>query len=375
MTDIRKLSAEEIEKCRQYGLHVAVDGDIHDRATFLIALCDLALSALSSQEQPKGDDSHRSDIRPLMQSEGHAVTGAAHPQHAASQEQGVLVPRELPEDGWYPVTPETMPHGGMNVIAFYLNKLGKKRTVRAFYAPRFTIEDHSDNGDGNEDSNEEHEGTVYLTEGWYEECDNADYFYRISDTVTHWRVFPPPPGQDAPVATVSEPNEQSAVSAAPAATGVSGDAAAEAYERAALLCYGRAAQYETRANELHARGPITFQAEVDRWYCRANQARRDAEAIRALSAPSGGHTAASEQRDLVRAWSPMETAPTSGIGVLLLQPWRSGHDTVLIGHYANGWVNRDCEALRPQPTGWMPLPATPNGYPYTTHKPEQPHGS
>lgn len=75
------------------------------------------------------------------------------------------------------------------------------------------------------------------------------------------------------------------------------------------------------------------------------------------------------RRKLSAKWLPIETGPHSGIGVLLLQPWRSGHDTVLIGHYANGWVNRDCEELQPRPTHWMPLPQPIQGHPYTTHKP------
>ncbi len=80
--------------------------------------------------------------------------------------------------------------------------------------------------------------------------------------------------------------------------------------------------------------------------------------------------ALAEELEAHGQWQPMDTAPKTGVGILLLQPWRSGHDVVLIGHYANGWVNRDCEALQPKPTGWMPCPDSPKGYPYTTHKPD-----
>ena len=61
-----------------------------------------------------------------------------------------------------------------------------------------------------------------------------------------------------------------------------------------------------------------------------------------------------------REWQPIETAPKSGIGVLLWQPWKSGRDCTVIGHYANGWVDRNCDDFKPQPTHWMPLPAAPS---------------
>jgi hypothetical protein len=58
-------------------------------------------------------------------------------------------------------------------------------------------------------------------------------------------------------------------------------------------------------------------------------------------------------------WQPIETAPHSGVAVLLWQPWKSGRDCTVIGHYANGWVDRNCEEFQPEPTHWMPLPASP----------------
>lgn len=64
-----------------------------------------------------------------------------------------------------------------------------------------------------------------------------------------------------------------------------------------------------------------------------------------------------------RRWQPIETAPKSGIGILLYQPWKSGYDTVMIGHYANGWVwqdaSKDGELWEIQPTHWMHLPKAP----------------
>lgn len=63
------------------------------------------------------------------------------------------------------------------------------------------------------------------------------------------------------------------------------------------------------------------------------------------------------------AWRPIETAPRSGIAILLWQPWESGRDCTVIGHYANGWVDRHCEEFQPEPTHWMPLPAPPDSAP------------
>lgn len=62
---------------------------------------------------------------------------------------------------------------------------------------------------------------------------------------------------------------------------------------------------------------------------------------------------------VARQWQPIETGPHSGVAVLLYQPWKSGRDCTVVGHYANGWVDRDCEEMQPEPTHWMPLPAAP----------------
>lgn len=58
-------------------------------------------------------------------------------------------------------------------------------------------------------------------------------------------------------------------------------------------------------------------------------------------------------------WLPIESAPRTGIAVLLFQPWKSGRNCAVIGHYANGWVGSDIEDLQPEPTHWQPLPTPP----------------
>ena len=62
---------------------------------------------------------------------------------------------------------------------------------------------------------------------------------------------------------------------------------------------------------------------------------------------------------VVDGWRGIESAPRTGIAVLLWQPWKSGRDCTTIGHYANGWCDRFNEEMTPEPTHWRPLPAPP----------------
>ena len=63
-------------------------------------------------------------------------------------------------------------------------------------------------------------------------------------------------------------------------------------------------------------------------------------------------------------WQPIETAPKTGISMLMFQTWKSGHPQVFIGHYANGWVNSESiheeDLIDEHPTHWMPLPKHPD---------------
>jgi hypothetical protein len=105
-----------------------------------------------------------------------------------------LALRSAEREGWVSVSERLPPHTGC-VLAHYLNKLGKHRTVRAFYAPRFTVEDTSDEGMDDAEVKDD-DSTSYIAEGWYEECDQAEYYYRISETVTHWQHLPAAPRTD-----------------------------------------------------------------------------------------------------------------------------------------------------------------------------------
>lgn len=87
--------------------------------------------------------------------------------------------------------------------------------------------------------------------------------------------------------------------------------------------------------------------------------KEDADLIAALH--NAFPAIASELRELraAREWQPISSAPHTGIAVLLWQPWKSGRDCRVIGHYANGWCDRECESMQPEPTHWQPLPPAP----------------
>ena len=82
--------------------------------------------------------------------------------------------------------PEVDMVGG--VLARYFNPLGKSRTVRATYIPKFTVEDHGDDGEYNEADD-----TYYFKEGWYELCESNpdDLIYPVAGTVIEWTNLPP----------------------------------------------------------------------------------------------------------------------------------------------------------------------------------------
>lgn len=88
--------------------------------------------------------------------------------------------------------------------------------------------------------------------------------------------------------------------------------------------------------------------------------KEDADAIAACVNFLRAHSAqiAGALRDAER-WQPIESAPKTGIAVLMWQPWKSGRDCTTIGHYANGWCDRFNEEMTPEPTYWRPLPAPP----------------
>lgn len=88
---------------------------------------------------------------------------------------------------------ESAPRDGTPVLIHYKNKLGKGRTIKAMFAAKHCIEQHSDSDFYDYD---EERDAYYMPEGWYECMDNWDdlaYVFVNEGEPTHWMPLPPPP--------------------------------------------------------------------------------------------------------------------------------------------------------------------------------------
>lgn len=94
--------------------------------------------------------------------------------------------------GWIKVE-DRMPREGQYVLAFYLNALGKGRTVRAEYAGKTTLELGDDQEAWPGCFVDEAAEKVYCEPGWYEHNENDETNWRINEEVTHWQPLPSPP--------------------------------------------------------------------------------------------------------------------------------------------------------------------------------------
>ena len=94
---------------------------------------------------------------------------------------------------WTKINGDNLPKAGIPVLAFGKNEYDKGRTIRAFYAPRHTIQDDNDY-EAAEYCEEKDE--YFLREGWYEqnECEEVNWF--VTFAVTHWMPLPEHPIQD-----------------------------------------------------------------------------------------------------------------------------------------------------------------------------------
>lgn len=109
---------------------------------------------------------------------------------AAAPAQGQQVER------WIPVS-ERLPACGRAVLAYYLNRQGMGRRIRAEYVTRWTVEaEMFADPDTECVEYSEQEDTYYVTEGWYELIDNWDEYARIAvneGVVTSWMPLPAAP--------------------------------------------------------------------------------------------------------------------------------------------------------------------------------------
>ena len=101
--------------------------------------------------------------------------------------------------GWISVN-ERLPNCGHAVLAYYLNRQGMGRRIRAEYVTRWTVEaEMFADPDTECVEYSELEDAYYVTEGWYELIDNWDEYARIAvneGVVTNWMPLPAAPAHD-----------------------------------------------------------------------------------------------------------------------------------------------------------------------------------
>ena len=90
---------------------------------------------------------------------------------------------------------DKLPPAEVPVIAYFVNSHGKHRRIKAFFAPRFTVETSVDN-DWYECHETGDDDNAYLPEGWYESNEFEDTHWHVTDTITHWMPLPLPPGAE-----------------------------------------------------------------------------------------------------------------------------------------------------------------------------------
>jgi len=91
---------------------------------------------------------------------------------------------------WIELTEGNHPVPEKLVLAFGINQYGKGRVVRAFYAPKFSVQDDNEY-DAAEYSEEKDE--FFLKEGWYE-CNECEEFnWMIDFEITHYMPLPDHP--------------------------------------------------------------------------------------------------------------------------------------------------------------------------------------
>lgn len=92
---------------------------------------------------------------------------------------------------WVKVS-DKLPPAEVMVLAYFVNEFGKHRRIKAFYAPRFTVETSVDN-DWYEHNEAGDDDNAYLPEGWYESNEFEDTHWHVTNIVTHWMALPLPP--------------------------------------------------------------------------------------------------------------------------------------------------------------------------------------
>ena len=97
------------------------------------------------------------------------------------------------QDGWIPVTPETLPKAEEKVLVMCRTYSGGRYVCCAFYVPAGMNNEDSDyNWDYENLDYFDEQDEFYVREGWYERIHNWDDYgaVGIEDFVTHWMPLP-----------------------------------------------------------------------------------------------------------------------------------------------------------------------------------------
>ena len=100
-------------------------------------------------------------------------------------------------DSWTPVA-KALPDTTKKVLATYLNKAGKRRTVIANWVQARTQETRWEDESGCTEYDESSD-EFFLKEGWYEcveNCEEYDMWWIYEGEVTHWMPLPLSPREN-----------------------------------------------------------------------------------------------------------------------------------------------------------------------------------
>lgn len=112
----------------------------------------------------------------------------------ASAEVLKALAAEVRKRQWISVK-ERLPEAGAVVLAFYLTERGFVRIIRAFYAPKYTLDPGGWDDEGVDEYCEDKDA-YFLAEGWWECIENWDTYDHVKvhqGYITHWMPLPAPP--------------------------------------------------------------------------------------------------------------------------------------------------------------------------------------
>ena len=88
---------------------------------------------------------------------------------------------------------ERLPDPGKLVQFYWVNSLGNGRSSIGEFDPGFTRECHEEYLEWDDDTVDWRDEVPYRKPGWYDEPSAGEYYYAVTDPVTHWMPLPAPP--------------------------------------------------------------------------------------------------------------------------------------------------------------------------------------